>query len=255
MSTVVYFKNHCALCGGSIEFPAYGVGTRIRCPHCAREIELVASESPTDQNAAARQKVYLALKDRGFEAACLRMAEFEALQPHSRGLGMNWKKYDPAYDLSILQSIFSARIKRQIGFDESILEIIRIAAGMMHLWGESKPSPWLPDDIYPEGIDWDDLPPGADIAPVISFATEAYAILSHALETARITQMKEAGIESVRTLTARLGNECPVCRAEEERLYHIDDCPVLPHEGCSCKNGCKCVALSVMPEWKDEDGL
>ena len=39
-STDRYFKANCPACDGSIEFPAHGLGERIDCPHCNRNIEL-----------------------------------------------------------------------------------------------------------------------------------------------------------------------------------------------------------------------
>ena len=40
-----HIKTFCALCGGSIEFPAHGLGERIDCPHCNRNIELQRTQS------------------------------------------------------------------------------------------------------------------------------------------------------------------------------------------------------------------
>jgi hypothetical protein len=37
---VNYFKMNCPLCGGSIEFPAHGLGEFIGCPHCQKQIQL-----------------------------------------------------------------------------------------------------------------------------------------------------------------------------------------------------------------------
>jgi len=35
-----YIKSNCRLCGGPIEFPAYGLGEKIDCPHCQKAIRL-----------------------------------------------------------------------------------------------------------------------------------------------------------------------------------------------------------------------
>jgi len=41
MSVENYVKMDCPHCGGSIEFPAHGLGEIIDCPHCAEQIQLL----------------------------------------------------------------------------------------------------------------------------------------------------------------------------------------------------------------------
>lgn len=52
MSDAAYLTNHCQLCGGGIEFPSFGVGTEIECPHCNRLIRLINPLEPEPANSA-----------------------------------------------------------------------------------------------------------------------------------------------------------------------------------------------------------
>jgi hypothetical protein len=45
MSDADYLKCPCQNCGGSIEFPASGVGEVINCPHCGEQTKLVSTNS------------------------------------------------------------------------------------------------------------------------------------------------------------------------------------------------------------------
>ena len=42
-----FCKMSCVLCGGHIEFPAYAVGQKISCPHCAKTITLLNPSRPS----------------------------------------------------------------------------------------------------------------------------------------------------------------------------------------------------------------
>ncbi len=52
MSDADYLKCECQKCGGSIEFPANGVGELVDCPHCGGQTKLIPSPARSGQKIA-----------------------------------------------------------------------------------------------------------------------------------------------------------------------------------------------------------
>ncbi len=348
-----YFTNHCEVCGGGVEFPANGVGEKIECPHCHKQIRL---EFPNDTNvspdeqlnaflaesvfpttrdelivlerflgprdpstveaeelitrfstegfleaadpvsilqlkssndlkqlakdkgvassgtkevlakrllkadpegiaritserrylvcsdkskmlveklreaqrfakSAAENDCLQMLNERRLRDACFVVSKYEAKQPFSRGLGLDWKNYDCGHDLSILEGIFGPRLSRHANLADDELRLIQIAAGMLNLWGENNPSRWLSNRT--------------------DLRNEVMMLLFHASHQTRITEMKDAGIKWVTMLPPNDSDVCPVCRSQREKKYSIDAVPDIPCEGCTCETGCRCIALAT----------
>jgi len=57
MSETPFLKCPCQHCGGSIEFPAHGVGQAIDCPHCATKTKLFRPEPVAEEAAPATEPV------------------------------------------------------------------------------------------------------------------------------------------------------------------------------------------------------
>ncbi len=171
-----------------------------------------------------------ALKQRRFKAACSVIGAYEASRVFPRGVGIDWQRYDCSHDLSVLQIIFTAHLSRHARFGEDTMLNLRLAAAMIHLWGTNDPSPWLPDNS------------GDDKTVLV---TEARMLLFHALNRVRLQEMKEAGIRRVKILSPRNSDDCPTCRSNDGKTYPIDGVPILPHEGCTCECGCRCITIAI----------
>jgi hypothetical protein len=57
MSETPFLKCPCQHCGGSIEFPAHGVGLAIDCPHCGTKTKLFRPEPVAEEAAPANEPV------------------------------------------------------------------------------------------------------------------------------------------------------------------------------------------------------
>ena len=167
---------------------------------------------------AAQDQSLAALRQRQVEDACRIVATFEASRVFGRGVGIDWQRYEPARDSSILNLVFSESLARHAKLNEKALAAIRVAAAMMHLWGTNNPSPYLEEGLNHDEVDW---------------AVEARMLLFRALGILRLQEMKSAGIQRVKVLGSGGRARCQACRSDDQTAYSIDCAPVLPHELCS----------------------
>jgi len=177
----------------------------------------------------ARDRSLAALQQHQLEEACRVVASFEASRVFGRGLGINWQKYDPSRDSEVLHLIFSQRLVRHEQFDGRALDNIRVAAAMMHLWGTNNPKPYLEKSLNYDEVDWE---------------VETRMLLSRALGIVHLQEIKSAGIQRVRVLGSGSVGDCQVCRSDSEVVYPVAQAPVLPHVGCCCPNGCRCILVA-----------
>jgi hypothetical protein len=188
---------------------------------CTPKGQLVANkflDSEKQIKSEAERESALALKQGRFKEACLLVAAFEASRVFPRGVGIDWKRYDYSYDLSVLDLIFKQQLKRLVSLDQNTLLNLRLA-GMMQLWGTNRPPRWLLSDSE----DW---------------SIESRMILFSAIGTIRLQGMKKADIRRVQVLSSGHPDICPACRSSENKTYKIEDAPILPHEKCECEAGC-----------------
>lgn len=182
-------------------------------------------ESENDLKAQAKQASMSALFEQKLNDACLVVASFEAQQVFSRGLGIDWKNYNACRDMSVLKRIFSRQLQRHASFTSDVVLRLRVSAAMMHLWGTNKPPALFPNVER----NWD---------------VESRMILFSALESIRLQEMKQAGVQRVKVLGSGLPNACSTCKLCNGKTYGIDEVPVLPHENCTCENGCGCLLIA-----------
>jgi len=91
----------------------------------------------TPELALAEDETLACLARRHFKGAALAVAAYEARQPASRGIGIDWKNYDSRGAVDGLSAIYAA----------SAFPPIQAAAAMMYLWGASRPRRrWLARD-------------------------------------------------------------------------------------------------------------
>ena len=64
------------------------------------------------------------------------------------------------------------------------------------------------------------------------------------LDRYRLGMRARGSIRGVRIITGP--DSCAACRAHEGREYHPDEAPIIPIEGCTHPEGCRCAYSAVM---------
>lgn len=167
-----------------------------------------------------------------YRKACLVMGAFEAEQVFPRGLGMNWKNYNPDRDVDLLNLIFKNKPKILSTVTDDDLNILRVGASMMILWGVNSAKKWLPTDLSLN------LPFDND--------TAARMVSFHALHNSHIAEYKKNRdvIKAVEILAPP--DSCDECKKFAGKRYSLDNVPELPHEKCTHKHGCRCTTVPVV---------
>lgn len=164
-----------------------------------------------------------------FKEASLTRAAFEAKQIFPVGLGIDWNNYSPDRDVDELTIIFNNKPKILAKVNDKDLQILRLAASMVKLWGSTKERKWLPDDFSM------DLP--------FDNETAIRMYVFYASNKENIALYKKYRVtEYVRVFTGR--DACDECKKFEGKRYSINNPPELPHENCTHEMGCRC---SYMP--------
>jgi hypothetical protein len=183
-------------------------------------------ESERELMLKAERPTESALRSGSYEEACSIVATFEASRVFQRGVGLDWSKYDATRDLEVLKEIARYQSKRNRDIPELVLRSLRVSAGMMNLWGTSKPEKWLTESER-------------------EFAIEAHVILSAAIARVNLREMKRIGIAKVEVLGCGRDDTCAVCKGADRTTYEIAFAPELPHEDCSCESGCGCLLVAA----------
>ena len=122
----------------------------LTCTEAGRKIAEQYLASEKNKRIEVEQRVIGSLANRMFEEASSAVANYEAEQVFSRGMGIDWKHYDHKREVQILNSIFNDKPEIVCLLGDAKLEPLRIAAAMMALWGESKAGKWLPLNLETE---------------------------------------------------------------------------------------------------------
>lgn len=160
------------------------------------------------------------LSERNYRKAVLTMADYEAKCVFKRGMNISWEKYNTNRDEVMLRYIFTrtpqALIKR--GWDKS--ENTRIAAGMIHLWGNDKL---------------------ADLTCSFEIIAAAQLLISHAHNLYELDDCRETGIKYIIVQTCNDNGVCSACRKVARRKkYRLDEVPEFPLADCTDEGGCRC---------------
>jgi len=182
-------------------------------------------ESEAEIKKQCEQSVISALENQRWDDACHLVASFEASRVFSRGIGMDWNNYNSNHDLFVLKQIFECHLPRHATFNENFISKFRVSAAEMHLWGTNKPSAI--------GLNTD-----------FDWAVESRMILFSALGAIQLQEMKLAGIEHVKILGSGSSDVCSICKSANNKVYRINAAPSLPHENCTCENGCCCLFVA-----------
>ena len=201
----------------------------LRCSTRGKEKAEQQGQAERDRREAVEQQVMDALRQRQYAAASRLVAQFEAIQPFSRGMGVNWKNHDPSDDVVALSVIMERTPKVLASDDPSGLAPIRIAAGMMYLWGVSRAVPWLP--------------PSENLDAVVEQTQKARVLVAHAQFSSSIRGYKRSGTKGAEIIG---GGSCPACKRIQGKKYKLDSVPELPYAGCTAEGGCRCTIVPVV---------
>jgi hypothetical protein len=186
------------------------------------------------------RKTYELLEQGEIEEAIRIMVKYEAAQDKPRGLGIDWKNYEStssfARKVETLKDVFNTTPAILKNIDENQLERIRLAAGMMQLWGARSARRWKPEGIDKTTLDaWD----------VASRMLEF-----HAIHLRRMEDFRDAGIRNVQVMGIADNRQCPECKDIDGKLFKLEDAPELPYAKCTCEDGCRCILVAEDHFWE-----
>lgn len=198
----------------------------LRCSPQGRQIaeEYLAREQTKREQ--VEQEVISALKRRSFRDAVLKIASYEAEQVFPRGMGIDWKHYDPSNDVEMLQVIFQTKPRRLSFLTDAQLENVRVAAGMRVLmWDVGQAVKWLEANQTTElGI---------------SCEMAVFDLESSARFRVEIARLRQLGYKWVRIHTCNDSHVCEACKRLSSKRYSIERVPDLPYEKCTSEV-CRC---------------
>lgn len=185
--------------------------------------QYVVSEKSKRINVEQQVMEYLA--NHQFREACIAVANYEAEQIFPRGMGIDWKKYDPTGQIKLLNFIFNDKPQMLSKIEDTKLEPLRIAAAMMGLWGVITAKKWLPDS-FEIGIQMDN-------------ERAARLLFFHASMKEQLEVYASTGTKYVEILNTT-SDSCESCKKLQGKLFKINQAPELPNPQCSYDIGCRC---------------
>ena len=174
------------------------------------------------------QKIIQYLTKRMFKKACVAVAEYEAKQVYSRGIGIDWKHYNPKHQVEVLTKIFNNKPEMLSKLDSTKLESLRIGAAMMELWEENTASKWLPSS-FETGLSIDN-------------DSAARMLLFKSQNNTAVKQYKKMGVSQYVEVLAT-PESCEACTKLQHKRYKVEEAPELPNPSCTHKYGCRCVYI------------
>ena len=196
---------------------------------CTNEGERLARDYLAQQETVrtnAEQEAIDKLRDRDFNGAAAVVRAFEADQVFSRGMGINWSKTTMTNEVRQLELVFRDVPAILNGIGEKDLQDLRIAAGMMLLWGSNTAKRWFPGEIPTAGH--------------LSGDAAARMLVFYAHHKDGLKDLKKEGIKSVQIMGANDRNQCEACRALDGKEFSLSKVPELPLGKCTCDLGCRC---------------
>jgi len=178
---------------------------------------------------AAEQEVLNLLAREEYSKAVRVVTQYEAAQVFPRGLGIDWKSYDETSDVESLKTIFNSTPAILKRIEENRLRQLRLAAGMMHLWGTNTARHWLPD--------------GFDTCVHLDGDAACRMFVFYASHLRDMKGYKEAGASTVEVLGVDDGNTCSECKKISGKKYRLENVPELPYANCTCEIGCRCTTV------------
>jgi hypothetical protein len=207
--------------------------TVLQCSEYGRAVAEKYLADDKSQRRSIEDQVISYLKQRNFRAASIAVANFEAEQVFPRGMGIDWKQYNPAGDLAMLKFVFESKPKILGQLDNGQLNSLRVAAGMMYLWGSNECKNWLP--------------PGFETSLAMDNDTAARMFLFRASHGSNLESYRQSRVvKSVIILSAQ--DSCEACRKISNKTYKLNQVLELPFEHCTHKMGCRCTLAPYFDE-------
>lgn len=180
-----------------------------------------------DKDTAERESLrFLQQSDLRSAAQAVRL--YESRQPRPRGVGIDWTKLDTSDDEQMLRWIVESRPAILGNVSETGLQLLRVAAGMMYLWGTPKASTWIPSSIRGQLR----LDPEVIVRMLIFAATTQRTL----------EQAKALNVSRVSVLAAP--DSCSECMALSKKSFAVDVPPEIPHPACTHPLGCRCDVMA-----------
>ena len=200
---------------------------------CSEKGRAIVQHYLTQEKAKARaveQLALQALQQRQFERASKLVASFEASQVFPRGINIDWKNHNHKRDVALLAAIFASWPKILASLKENQLFQLRVAAGMIHLWGTSDADDWLPQDLT------------TDL--VMDNSAAARMLLFYVIHKAELEQYRLLRVKCLEISVTKDDCSCQECALLVNRKYQLENIPELPYEKCTSELGCRCVLLA-----------
>jgi len=188
-----------------------------------------ARTAEKEKRAEVECQVMEYLTRRKFREASLAVAAYEQKQASPRGIGIDWKHYNPNHDIEMLSTIFESKPKILVRLGNEKLEALRIAAAMEVLWGKNMAREWLPAN-FETGLSFDNN-------------TAVRMIAFHGVHRATLERYRSEGMDYVEVFPSP--DSCESCR-KLAGTYKLNEAPELPNEHCTGKMGCRCTFLPVV---------
>lgn len=202
---------------------------------CAGDGRVLAEEYlalKKDEKLRLERSLYLLLESGDLSEAAKALATYESSQVFPRGMGMNWDDAAPQLT-NKLGTIFREVPTMLNRESDDAISHLKLAAGMMELFGTGRARKWLPHNIQLRH----------DIDPEAA----ARMFVFHARHLERLAQLKEAGFRKVKVIGLSDSSHCANCQKINGRTYKIENAPELPYPQCSCVIGCRCLILGERP--------
>jgi len=197
-----------------------------QCTPSGSQMAEIYLETMRSKRMLAEKEILDRLGTGEFPKAVNLLVQYEASQIFPRGLGVDWNNFDKDSEIESLKVIFSRTPEILRDVEVSRLGNLRIAAGMMQLFGTNSGRQWLPKD-FETGIH-------------LKSDTACRMLLFHASHLRSMKTFLEAGIGTVRVLGS--GDSCSQCREISGRKFALGDAPELPLGKCIHELGCRCIA-------------
>lgn len=203
----------------------------VECSPHARDVASKYLDQKRVEKQTALSDSFACLRNGEFAQACRQVAQYESRQVFPRGVGVDWSKPDGA-DPRRLEILFVSQPKILADLPNNEWRPLRIAAGMMLLWGVNTVDEWLPENFV--GVSQFDND------------TAARMLLFHANHVDNLAQFREMG---VRTMTiSACDTSCEACLELSGKPLLLDEVPELPFYACTYVRGCRCLLLPDIPD-------
>ena len=120
------------------------------------------------------------------------------------------------------------------GYPPEVLHPLRIAAGLMELWGTYT----IPDQVRIDDI------------PEQRFSPQAigHMLHSHACFLKKIEEFSAVGIKRVEFIGSKDPTDCQACQEADGQSYTTEDVPEIPLKTCQCKSpfGCRLKVIAYV---------